>query len=128
MSRLVIDSYAWIEYLDGTEKGRTVSNYLDENEEIFSCALTIAEVISKAARKGRSERTAYEVLTNNSKIISADQELSFQAGLIHCQMRKTVKDFGLADAYVLATAEKLDAKILTGDNHFKNIKEAILLT
>jgi len=127
MSRLVVDSYAWIEYLYGTEKGRTVSNYLDENEETFSCALTIAEVISKVAHKGKSVKTAYEVLTNNSRIISADQELSFQAGLIHFQMRKTIKDFGLADAYVLAAARNLDAKVLTCDVHFKNIKEAILL-
>ena len=128
MNRLVIDSYAWIEYLDGTERGRKVSNYLDENEEIFSSALTVAEVVSKAARKGKSEKTAYEVLTNNSKVVSADQELSFQAGLIHCRMRRIMKDFGLADAYVLATAEKLDAKVLTGDLHFKDVEEAILLT
>jgi predicted nucleic acid-binding protein len=127
MSRLVIDSYAWIEYLDGTEHGRKVNDFIEGNEEIFTCALTIAEVVSKAARKGKDVKVAYEVLTNNSKIIYADEVLSFEAGQIHFEMRKTLKDFGLADAYILATARKLQSKILTGDEHFRNMKEAVLI-
>jgi len=126
-SRYVVDSYAWIEYLDGTEIGRKVSDLIKENNEIFTCVLTIAEVVSKAARKGKDVKIAYDVLTSNSKIIDADEELSLRAGLLHYEMRKTVKDFGLADAYILATAGKLKAKILTGDMHFKNMKEAVLI-
>lgn len=126
-SRYVVDSYAWIEYLDGTEIGRKVSDLIKENNEIFTCVLTIAEVVSKAARKGKDVKITYDVLTSNSKIIDADEELSLQAGLLHYEMRKTVKDFGLADAYILATAGKLKAKILTGDMHFKNMKEAVLI-
>lgn len=127
MNRLVIDSYAWIEYLDGTEIGQKVSELIGEKAEIFTCVLTVAEVVSKAARKGKNAKIAYEVLTNNSKIIHADEQLSFEAGLIHFEMRKTQKDFGLADAFVIATARKMQSKILTGDAHFKNVKEAILL-
>jgi predicted nucleic acid-binding protein len=126
-SRYVVDSYAWIEYLDGTEIGRKVSDLIKENNEIFTCVLTIAEVVSKAARKGKDVKIAYDVLNSNSKIIDADEELSLRAGLLHYEMRKTVKDFGLADAYILATAGKLKAKILTGDIHFKNMKEAVLI-
>ena len=126
-SRYVVDSYAWIEYLDGTEIGRKVSDLIKENNEIFTCVLTIAEVVSKAARKGKDAKIAYDVLNSNSKIIDADEELSLRAGLLHYEMRKTVKDFGLADAYILATAGKLKAKILTGDMHFKNMKEAVLI-
>jgi len=127
MSRLVIDSYAWIEYLDGTEIGRKVTDIIEENEEIFTSALTVAEVISKAAHKDKNVKIAYDVLTNNSKIINADAQLSLEAGLIHFEMRKTLKDFGLADAYVLATARKLNAKVLTGDLHFKIVKDAVLI-
>jgi len=127
MSKHVIDSYAWIEYLDGTEMGRKVSSIIEENDEIFTSALTVAEVVSKVARKGKDVKIAYDVLTSNSKIINADEELSLQAGLLHCEMRKILKDFGLADAYVLATARKLKSKVLTGDAHFKNVKEAVLV-
>ena len=127
MSRHVIDAYAWIEYLDGTETGRRVGEVIENQDEVFTCAMTIAEVVSKVARKGMNVKTAYDVLLNNSQVINADEELSLEAGLLHFETRKTLKDFGLADAYVLATARKLKSKILTGDPHFKGMKEAILI-
>ncbi len=127
MSRHVIDSYAWIEYLDGTELGRRVRDLIESNDEVFTCALTVAEVVSKVARKNKDVKVAYDVLLNNSKVVNADEELSLQAGLLHCEMRKSMKDFGLADAYVLATAKRLKAKVLTGDVHFKGVKEAVLI-
>ena len=127
MSKHVIDAYAWIEYLDGSEAGRKVNALIEKNDEIYTCAMTIAEVVSKVARNGKDAKIAYDVLLSNSKIINVDDELSLQAGLLHFEMRKTLKDFGLADAYVLATAKKLKAKVLTGDAHFKNVKEAVLI-
>ena len=127
MSKHVIDAYAWIEYLDGSEAGRKVNALIEKNDEIYTCAMTIAEVVSKVARNGKDAKIAYDVLLSNSKIINVDDELSLQAGLLHFEMRKTLKDFGLADAYVLATAKKLKAKVLTGDAHFKSVKEAVLI-
>ena len=127
MSKHVIDAYAWIEYLDGSEAGRKVGALIEENDETYTCAMTIAEVVSKVARKGKNVKVAYDVLLSNSQIVNVDEELSLEAGLLHFEMRKTLKDFGLADAYVLATAKKLKLKILTGDLHFKNVKEAVLI-
>jgi len=43
------------------------------------------------------------------------------------EARKTSRDFGLSDAYVLATARTLEAKILTGDSYFKNFEKAIMI-
>ena len=127
MTKYVIDAYAWIEYLDGTDAGCKVSEILKNNNEIFTCAVTLGEVVSKVARMGKDAKVAYDVLMGNSQLVVVDEELSLQAGLLHCEMRKTAKDFGLADAYVLATARRLESKILTGDPHFKLLKEAIMI-
>lgn len=127
MSKHIIDAYAWIEYLDGSEAGLKVGALIEENGETYTCAMTIAEVVSKVARKGKDVKVAYDVILSNSQIVTVNEELSLQAGLLHYEMRKTLKDFGLADAYVLATARRLKSKILTGDMHFKNVKEAILI-
>lgn len=127
MTKFVIDAYAWIEYLDGTDAGRRVTEILENNDGIFTCAVTLGEVVSKVARMGKDAKVAYDVLLSNSQVVVVDEELSFQAGLLHCEMRKTAKDFGLADAYVLATARRLKSKILTGDPHFKSLKEAIMV-
>jgi predicted nucleic acid-binding protein len=127
MTRFVIDAYAWIEYLDGTDAGSKVTATLENNDDIYTCAVTLAEVVSKVARISKDSKIAYDVLQSNSRVVIVDEELSFQAGLLHCEMRKTAKDFGLADAYVLATARRLKSKILTGDPHFKSLKEAIMI-
>ena len=128
MLRHVVDAYAWIEYLIGSESGAKVNAVLEkETSEVYTCAVTVAEVISKVAREGREVQVAYDVLLSNSQIIDVNEELSKETGLLHAEMRKTEKDFGLADAYVLATARKLKSKILTGDAHFKSVKDAIII-
>lgn len=127
MTKYVIDSYAWIEYLNGTDKGKKVAQILETKEEIYTSAITIGEVVSKITRMGQNAKPAYDVILSNSQIITADGELSYQAGVVHSEMRKTQKDFGLADAYILATARKLKTKVLTGDPHFEGVKEAILI-
>ena len=48
-------------------------------------------------------------------------------GQKHAEMKSKIKDFGLADACVLAGAEKINAKILTGDPHFEGIKNAVMI-
>ena len=99
----------------------------NENAEVYTCAVTLSEVVSKVAREGKDVEVAYSLLLSNSQIVNADEELSKSAGLVHAEMRQKEKDFGLADSYVLATARKLKIKILTGDPHFKNLTEAMLI-
>jgi len=126
LSNYVIDAWAWVEYLVGSEHGAKLNNILDENNnDVYTCAITLAEVISKVAREKRDIEAASTVVSSNSQIVNVDEDLSVQAGLLHCEMRKTLKDFGLADAYVLATARILNAKVITGDLHFKNVKDAL---
>jgi predicted nucleic acid-binding protein len=123
----VIDAWVWVEYLVGSKRGTKLDEILCESSnEIYVCALTYAEVVSKVARENRDVEAAQDVVSSNSQIVNIDKELSLEAGLLHCEMRR-IKDFALADAYVLATARKLNAKILTGDPHFKNVKEAIMI-
>jgi predicted nucleic acid-binding protein len=127
LSSYVIDAWAWVEYLIGSEHGAKINKFLDQSYEVYTCAITLAEVVSKVAREKRDIVAAYNMLLSNSQIVNIDKELSLQAGLLHSELRKTLKDFGLADAYVLATARKLKAKVLTGDKHFKDIKDAIII-
>jgi predicted nucleic acid-binding protein len=128
MSKYVIDAYAWIEYLRGSRAGEKVrAVFEEENSEIYTCAVTIAEVICKTAREGQDVEVAYGVLLNNSQVVNVDEEVSRRAGLLHAEMRKIERDFGLADAYVLVTARRLRSKVLTGDPHFRGVKEAVLI-
>ena len=95
MNKYVVDAWAWIEYFIGSEYGSKLNEILeDASTEVYTCAITLAEVISKTAREGRDVEAAYDLLLSNSQVINADEEVSKQAGLLHAKMRKTEKDFG----------------------------------
>ena len=125
--KVIIDSYAWIEYLDGTPAGLKVREILKGDNEVYTLHLNISEVISRVKRKGGDIETAYKAMISNSNLINLNSEISKETGLLHAEIRKKIKDFGLVDCYILLFARKINAKILTGDPHFKGFKEAILI-
>lgn len=128
MNRYVVDAWAWIEYLIGSECGSELKEILnDGGSEVYTCAVTMAEVISKIAGEKQDAEAANALLLSNSRIVDVDESLSKLAGLLHAEMQQKVEGFGLSDAYVLATAMELKAKILTCDQHFKNVESAVLL-
>jgi len=127
-SRLVVDSYAWVEYLEGTDGGRKVKEALENKaNEVYTCAVTIAEVVSKAVRTARDPEAAYTAIVSNSHVIDVDDQISRSAGYEHAAQRRRLNDFGLADTYVLVSARRISGKILTGDPHFANVPEAIMI-
>jgi predicted nucleic acid-binding protein len=128
LNKYIVDAWAWIEYFRGTEYGAKLNDlFEDPANDIYTCAITVAEITSKTAREDRDVEAAYDLLMSNSQIIKLDEQISKQAGLLHCKMRQTSKDFGIADAFILAAANKLEAKIITGDPHFKGLKNAVML-
>jgi|SRR3989344_3420887 len=124
--KILVDSYAWIEYLDGSLKGKKVEQAL-ENAEVYTIALTLAEVVSRAKRLHKDFNIAFETISTLSKIIPIDAHISQEAGVFHASIRERIKDFGLVDSFIFVIAKKIDAKILTGDPHFKGFKEAVLI-
>jgi predicted nucleic acid-binding protein len=123
-----VDTYAWIEYLDGSPKGAKVRDIVEDSENsIITSPITIAEIASKYIRMRRDPTRALVELQNSSNIPNVDSKAARLAGEIHAEQRKTQKDFPLADAFVAATARVERSKILTGDPHFKNFLEAIMI-
>lgn len=126
--KYVIDAHAWMEYFLGTDRGNEVKKILEsEDSEIFSSIITIAEVVSITKRENRDAEQKYVDMVNLSSIYGINTEFAKEAGILHAETKKNIKDFGLADAFVLLTARKLNAGIVSGDPHFKGFKEAILI-
>ena len=128
MTRFVIDAYAWIEYFIGSEKGGKVAEIIEKDEnEIFTNNVTLAEIVSKIQRSGKNYVKSFETVLAYSKVFTFDENFSKDVGLLHAKIREKIKDFGLADAFVLQTAISLSAKIVTGDEHFKGMKNVVLI-
>jgi|SRR3989344_6138838 len=125
--KYLIDAYAWIEYLEGSKLGEKVREIIVNNDEIFSLNITIAEVISKVRRKKGNIEIAFEAINSNSKTAEITPEIAKKAGLFHAEIRQKIESFGLVDALIFTFAKEIDAKILTGDEHFKGFKEAVFM-
>ena len=122
----LLDSSAWIEYFEGSSEGEKVSAIL-RKENVCSINLIIAEIVSKFKRKGMDFDQAYRILLSNSVIVELTPEIAKEAGLLHADVKKKIRNFGLADAIILTIARKLKVKVVTGDKHFKDFKETVLL-
>ena len=128
MTNFVVDSYAWIEYLEDSEKGKRAAETIEnDSNEVFTSSATVAEVISKFLRSNKDVRIAINCINGMSTVVSVTQEIANLAGQIHFETKKKNKDFGMLDSFVVATARKLNAKILTGDPDFKVFKEAVMI-
>ena len=126
--RYLIDSSAWIEYLDGGASGEKVNKIIkEENNEILTLALNISEVISKTKRMNRNADLAYESIISNAEFFDITPEIAKEAGLLHSQLRKQNQSISIADTLMMISSEALSARIVTKDNHFKNFKGVVLV-
>jgi len=128
MNKFVIDAYAWIEYFAGTKLGEEVKKIIENPDNLISTnIITIAELSSYFERKGYNFNDFKKILLSLSSLYFIDLEFAEDAGLLHAEIKSKNRHFGLADTFVLLTAKRLNAKVLTGDEDFRNIKEAILI-
>ena len=125
--RYIIDSSAWIEYLEGTKKGEKIRNILKGDNDAVLLAINLAEIISKAKRMKYDTEQVYESLINNAQIFEITPKIAKEAGLLHAQMKEKIEDFGLVDAIIVSAARSISAKIVTEDRHFRGFKEAIII-
>ncbi|MBI4257836.1 MAG: PIN domain-containing protein [Thaumarchaeota archaeon] len=127
MTRFIVDSWAWIEYLRGSRAGQKVREKIEHQEELLTHIVTIAEIMSKLKRESLDTEGAWKAITASSKLITIDANDAKNTGLLHAYIKRKNANFSLADAFVLHAAKKLNGKVLTGDPDFKGINEAILL-
>jgi predicted nucleic acid-binding protein len=128
MTRYVIDSYAWIEYLRGSAEGDVVRKIVENKDnDILTVSVSIAEVISAVKRENKDHDAAFRHMISLSKIIDTTPDISKETGIFHAEKRKRIRDFGLADSFVAVVAEHTCANILTGDTHFRGMKNVVFL-
>lgn len=120
--KYVIDTSAWIEYFLGSPKGDKVKPFIEE-DGIATPMLVIAELNDKYIREGKEFEQSLKFIKERSSIIQLTLEIALKSGHIKLERRKREKDFGLADAIVLATARMKKSRLLTTDPHFKGLED-----
>ena len=126
MNEFVIDSFAWIEYFLGSKRGEKVKEFIESNKSITP-TIVIAELSARYSKEGRDFSGKSRYIGFNTKIAVLNNEIAELAGKIKTEQRKKKKSFGIVNSIIYATALTLNAKVVTGDPHFSDIKEAVMI-
>ena len=124
--KIVFDTYSWIEYFKGTQKGHVVGKYLSENS-ILTPSIVLLELSYRADKEGWDFKKFFAFIRNNSQVIGLNESFILSFGEVYNKAKKQAKDISMADVVVLHTALLNDAKVLTGDKHFEKTGRAIIL-
>jgi predicted nucleic acid-binding protein len=132
---VIVDSFAWIEFLGGTSLEPAVRKELAAAEVVVTPDLVLAEVARKLARDGVSRPVALRKLgdiSTLSEVTPIGLEIALGVAEADDDLRRSAKSRGierpgLADAVILSTTRTLRGKVLTGDGHFHGFPETIWL-
>ncbi len=101
---------------------------------VYTPSIVLAEIARKYLREGFSRDAVSEKLKAIASIptvIPIDAELALEAGETYLELlersrkRKLKQKPSLNDAIVLTTARRTGAKVVTGDQHLKNLRETL---
>ncbi len=131
--KYVIDAFAWIEYFIASKYGEVAKRYIESGESATP-TIAVSEIsrkllreieIGNETREGRLERLKFVRAT--TRIVDLDFEIATIAGEIDLDMKKKRRGWGLADSIILCTARATKGKVVTGDEHFRGLEEAIFI-
>ena len=129
----VMDAYAWIEYFKGSEYGAKAKHYVEE-ENAATPTIVIAELsrmllreIASGVETAKGRKAKLEFIGTSTIIVDLSRDIAEHLGEVDLERKREVKGWGLADSMILATARKTSAKVVTGDRHFADLKDEVVM-
>ena len=127
--KYVIDSYAWIEYFMGTEAGEKAKPIIESQEEKITPTICLAEVYAKTLKVESRELADKQrtFIKEKSALASLDEPIAVESAKVQTKMKKEIDGWGMADSIVYATGLLKKAEVVTGDEHFKKLKNVLFI-
>jgi ribonuclease VapC len=120
----VLDSFALLAYLQMEGKYKKVKDLLASDEVLFMNDINVGEAFYVLAKERGVEKAEYFVNTvlPNLPIKLVPNTLQ---DVIEAARIKATHSISYADCFVVATALKKDAAIVTGDPEFKKVQKTV---
>ena len=122
---MILDTYAWIEYFLESEKGIKVKEIIKEG--CYTSIVSLAEIVEWCIKNNHDAEEHIEIVKNLSQIIFLNDEAALLAGKINYEKKKTIKNWGMIDSIIYSTAIINGMKIVTGDPHFRDLENVIMI-
>lgn len=113
----------------GTEAGRKVKPIIEGLDEKITPTICLAEVYAKTLKVEGEELAERQrrFIKERSALAPLDEKIAVESAKIDHVMKRKVKGWGLADSIVYATGLIKNAEIVTGDEHFINLKNVLFI-
>jgi predicted nucleic acid-binding protein len=117
-----VDSSGWVEYLGGGPKSSNFLPYLSDERNLLVPTVVLYEVFKKLFREqGKTIADVFLSHALRSIVISFTEDLALDAAQLSIAHK-----LAMADAIIYATALSRGAKLVTSDQHFRGLKDAIV--
>jgi len=116
------DSFAWIEYLKGSQRGAKAKEYVESIIPIYTPSICLTEIKSKYLREGKDPKDRIDFILERTLIIDVDHRIALKAAEIKNELK-----LHTVDALVYAAAQAKGAPLVTGDPDFKNLPNVEIL-
>jgi len=124
----IIDTHPWIEYFLGTKIGLNLKKLFEnQNNKFITLECCLAELRGYCLKNKYHFDQILNIVKRNSFIFPVMANHWIEAGKIRFELRKKIKNFGLIDAILLSKQKELDCKLVSGDYHFKNMKNIVFI-
>ena len=114
----VVDSCAWLEYLANGPNAARFARTVEDTDHLVVPTITVYEVFKRILQQ-RDEPAALLVAAQMKAghVVDLDASLALEAARLGHGLK-----LPMADAIVLATAQKHEATIWTQDSHFNGLE------
>jgi predicted nucleic acid-binding protein len=129
----VIDTFAWIEYLNGSNRGAAAREYIEDGRAATP-TIVLFELVKWFLREIEADRRTPSQLNQTLEfakartlIVDLDERHARKAGETDFQMKKKIHNWPVADSVIYTTASTVGASVVSGDPHFKSLPDVIMI-
>ena len=126
---MLFDSYAWVEFFQKSEEGVRVKEILEDLGSVgcFTSIVSLSEITEWCLKNNRDFDKRIEIIMKLSTILNLNEEIVKLAGKINFENKRKINNWGMLDSLIYATASIYGLKVLTGDEHFRDLDNVEML-
>jgi predicted nucleic acid-binding protein len=120
---LVLDSSGWLAYITADANASQFAPYIEREALLLVPTIVLYEVYKKLLTdrgKAAADRFTSHALRHN--LVPLDEILALAAARVSSDLQ-----LHMADAIIYATAQSLEASVVTSDDHFRSLPGVIFV-
>lgn len=123
---MLLDTSAWVDFFKKTKRSQALIPLMQE-EVLYTSEISLAELSDWCFKNGLESAPFFAVVKRHSSVLKLPEAFFEGIGAFYNTQRNKKPKFGMMDALIAATALAHGLHIVTFDQDFQGLKDAIVL-